>query len=250
MRSREAQPCRIGRKPHGSAGRAVAGGPQGVALVLASLLLTACATTAAGPSGPSFMSSGEPVEPPSGFSDLCRREPLNCQSVRPGAQRQNAVALTADRRALLEDVNRSVNRQILDARDVDLYGEEEFWVNPLRAGRTRAGDCEDYALAKRDLLIARGWPKESLFLAVGHHQRLGLHAVLIVRTSEGDLVLDARSPWLQRFDEAPYVWVKRQLASHSLDWVRPYQSLASPGEATGATATTARPAGSPHLKSR
>ncbi len=215
-------------------------GPCAVGLVLAAIL-SGCASQ--GPmTAVAYMPSGERVDPPSGFADLCRREPQNCRPLQHA--REVVVELTAERRLLLEDVNRRVNRGIEDATDLALYGREEFWVNPLGGGGAGLrGDCEDYALAKRDMLIERGWPSDALFLAVGYHQRLGLHAVLIARTSDGDLVLDARSPWLHPFEDAPYVWVKRQLASHSADWVRTYPARTAAELRGEATATTGRPLG-------
>lgn len=230
-----------GRQTHSAPLQTQAPRAGWVAILLAAVL-SGCATTAP-PAAVRYMAQGEAVAPPSGFSELCRREPLNCRAT--GAEEGEAfvVALTPERRRLLEEVNRSVNSAIQDAVDLDLYGQEEFWINPLGGGVGDVrGDCEDYALAKRDLLIARGWPSEALFIAVGHHQTLGLHAVLVARTSAGDLVLDARSPWLIPFGEAPYVWVKRQLTAYSASWVRTHpQRLGA--DAAGATATTGRATG-------
>jgi predicted transglutaminase-like cysteine proteinase len=107
------------------------------------------------------------------------------------------------------------------------HGVEELWIDPLAprlldAKYVADGDCEDFAIAKRDALRATGWPPESMFLAVGYHQRYGLHVALIVRTNEGDLVLDSRSPWIRSWKDTPYIWTKRQVSGNSMAWVKPY----------------------------
>ncbi len=53
----------------------------------------------------------------------------------------------------------------------------------------KAGDCEDYALAKRAALQRRGIAKSNLLLAVGRANGEA-HTVLVVRTSNGDYVMD------------------------------------------------------------
>jgi predicted transglutaminase-like cysteine proteinase len=128
---------------------------------------------------------------------------------------------------VLERVNRDVNTRIRSVSDKAAHGVEELWVDPLAArlldaGYVADGDCEDYAIAKRDALRATGWPPESMFLAVGYHQRYGLHVALVVRTTEGDLVLDSRSPWIRSWKDTPYIWTKRQLSGNAMAWVKPY----------------------------
>lgn len=56
-----------------------------------------------------------------------------------------------------------------------------------------AGDCEDYALTKRAALINAGFNSGALRIAT---TRVGkqYHAVLIVKTTSGDFILDNRKP--------------------------------------------------------
>jgi len=226
-----------------------------LAIGAAALLVAACATndvaglvsgpppaplaTTASPApyisnAPSFMESGAPEAAPSGFDDMCRRSVASClgvlypyQTVAANPSGATAVALTPARLALLERVNSEVNTRIISESDKRVHGVEEYWTDPLAPALmdpkyVAPGDCEDYALAKRDSLRARGWPAESMFLAVGYHRRYGLHVALIVRTDQGDLVLDSRSPWIRVWNDTPYIWTKRQVSGDSTAWVKPY----------------------------
>ena len=52
------------------------------------------------------------------------------------------------------------------------------------------GDCEDYVLLKRKMLIDAGWPREALLITVVRDRKGEGHAVLTVKTDKGELVLD------------------------------------------------------------
>jgi predicted transglutaminase-like cysteine proteinase len=64
-------------------------------------------------------------------------------------------------------------------------GDRDRWEADVAAG-----DCEDYALTKRRKLIALGWSARALRIAVARTASVEGHAVLVVATSQGDLVLD------------------------------------------------------------
>ena len=53
----------------------------------------------------------------------------------------------------LDEVNRRVNQTIRPQTDIEHYGIEDYWTIP----KDGKGDCEDYALLKRHLLISMGW---------------------------------------------------------------------------------------------
>jgi predicted transglutaminase-like cysteine proteinase len=90
------------------------------------------------------------------------------------------VTLTPNLLAVLKQVNHQVNRSIRPERDTT-----DVWeLNP------RSGDCEDYVLSKRSALVRMGVPAGSLRIAYTHTRRGAPHAILVVRTNEGDLVLD------------------------------------------------------------
>jgi predicted transglutaminase-like cysteine proteinase len=195
-----------------------------------------------------YMLTGDDVAAPSGFADMCRRDPDSCMPSGLVRTSGSSVRLDAVNDAALQRVNRDVNDAITPAEDKKVYGVAEMWIDPLAGlGPTAKarGDCEDYALAKRDRLLALGWPPEALFLAVGYHPQFGLHAVLIARTDRGDMVLDSRTPWINVWTDTPYIWVKRQLAANSAAWVRPYEprryTIRMASSATAADATSALP---------
>ena len=213
---------------------------KAMVLIVTATVLFPLGASAAARLGP-YMTTGENVAAPSGFAEMCQRDAGHCLTRAQGAA--PPVVLDGAHKATLERINRQVNDLITPAEDIQVYGVNEMWVNPLSAparnthARAR-GDCEDYALAKRDLLIAEGWPAEALFIAVGYHAEYGLHAVLIAHTDKGDLVLDSRTPWIEAWGDTPYVWVKRQLASNSATWVRPFQSSWSQAQASAASGST------------
>lgn len=96
--------------------------------------------------------------------------------------------------SLLNEVNRLVNRRTRYVPDIQLHGLNEYWVAADKMGDR--GDCEDYALAKRNLLLAEGVDPKALRIAVCTDETGGWHAVLTV-DAHGDhglttFVLDNR----------------------------------------------------------
>ena len=120
----------------------------------------------------------------------------------------------ADNDAYLDDVNRRINQVIAPATDLELYGVEEFWTIP-----TAKGDCEDYALLKRRVLIARGWPASALLLTVVRDQQGEGHAVLTARTNQGDFILDNKEPNVKLWHETPYRFIMRQSYMNPASWM-------------------------------
>jgi predicted transglutaminase-like cysteine proteinase len=96
------------------------------------------------------------------------------------------IALTPERMAELQQVNRYVNSAVVEVSDMEQYGREDVWMLPT-SGK---GDCEDFALLKRKMLIERGWPSSALSITVGATAEGVAHAVLMVSTVQGQLVLD------------------------------------------------------------
>lgn len=122
--------------------------------------------------------------------------------------------------ALLRHVNDTVNGAIRGVTDLEAYGVAERWAMPLTDGGLAVGDCEDYALEKRRMLLDRGVSPDALFFAVGMHPRYGRHLVLVVSTDAGDYVLDNLTSWIVRWNETGYEWRTRQRSTLSRDWVR------------------------------
>lgn len=99
--------------------------------------------------------------------------------------------------AKLKQVNSKVNRQIRWTRD----RKDEWKI------ASRRGDCEDYALTKRSQLIRMGIPASSLRMALVKTRKGEGHAVLVVRTNRGDLVLDNKTSRIRRKSQTNYHWI-------------------------------------------
>ena len=89
----------------------------------------------------------------------------------------------------LARVQESVNR-LPYVVDAVRYKQPDFWAQLNSEG----GDCEDYAIAKLRALVGLGWPIEALHLACCSTELQEYHAVLIVETPEGTIMLDNRLP--------------------------------------------------------
>ncbi|MCR6673272.1 transglutaminase-like cysteine peptidase [Devosia ginsengisoli] len=112
--------------------------------------------------------------PPIPFGFFCAAHPADCQPARA-----SSIELTDEAMAILKSANRQVNRSIRPARDA----ADAWELNPA------SGDCEDYALSKRHLLLGAGIDAGALRIGIG--EAVGeTHAVLIVITDRGPLVLD------------------------------------------------------------
>lgn len=158
-----------------------------------------------------FMRIGGLTSQPIGHYELCKRLPLEC-----AARSENAapLALTHDAWEQLVTVNASVNDRIKPLTDMEIYGKEEYWAYP-----TVFGDCEDYVLAKRRELAQAGVPLSNLLITVVRKRDGEGHAVLTVRTTGGDIVLDNLSDEVKIWSETSYTYLKRQAANHSGRWV-------------------------------
>jgi predicted transglutaminase-like cysteine proteinase len=71
---------------------------------------------------------------------------------------------TTDEAALLERVNRFVNRSVLHGEDLDVWGEADYWATPRETLGLGRGDCEDIAIAKYFGLVQLGVPSAKLRL--------------------------------------------------------------------------------------
>lgn len=157
-----------------------------------------------------FLQSFGETLPPIGYVNFCRERADECQPSRRFADR---VQLTNGKFAELKEVNKSVNDAVAPITDMDLYGEVEVWTYPVKEG-----DCEDYVLLKRRILIERGWPESTLLITVVRDENNEGHAVLTVRTDRGDYVLDNKQSKVLAWADTPYTFVKQQSARNPLVW--------------------------------
>jgi predicted transglutaminase-like cysteine proteinase len=118
----------------------------------------------------------------------------------------------------LNRVNRDVNAHIQPTPDDLAFGVEDFWALPSRDAWSR-GDCEDYVLEKRHRLLERGFPQESLSVALVRTPWGENHAVLLVETAAGVYVMDSLTSWIQPWTKIDYQWVVRQSPVDPSVWV-------------------------------
>lgn len=122
--------------------------------------------------------------------------------------KENRIEFTDDLWTLLRNVNRETNKLEYET-DQAQFGTAEYWTQ--YADRLGKGDCDDYTLTKRRLLIEAGVPYECLCPAACMLGGSG-HLVLIVRTTQGAYVLDSNldqvKPWRGlRVQGLLYEWI-------------------------------------------
>src|SRR5690606_35295126 len=133
---------------------------------------------------------------PVGHYHFCEAHPWDCGLT---VSRTDKVRLTELAWHVIEDVNATVNRRIIQVTDEKYYGRIEFWTYPKSAG-----DCEDFALLKERELQTRGFSDSDLLLTVVKKPDGSGHAPLTVHTSEGDFVLDNLDDRVRRWWDTPY----------------------------------------------
>jgi predicted transglutaminase-like cysteine proteinase len=176
---------------------------------------------------PIYVSVGETSRPPIGWLEFCNEHPKDCATT---ASAPRDVILTARAWKDLVRVNKWVNDSIQPVTDLEHWGVVEKWSYP-NDGR---GDCEDYVLLKRRMLMEAGWPREALLITVVRDKKGDGHAVLTVKTDKGDYVLDNQAENILLWSETGYRFVKRQSQSDQNLWValgdpRPATSTAAAG---------------------
>jgi predicted transglutaminase-like cysteine proteinase len=91
----------------------------------------------------------------------------------------------------LESVNRYVNARVSFVDDIRQYGVADYWTSAAETLRRGRGDCEDYAIAKLQLLRRAGFAEKDLYLVILRDAlRRADHAVLVARADGRLLVLD------------------------------------------------------------
>jgi predicted transglutaminase-like cysteine proteinase len=102
-----------------------------------------------------------------------------------------------------ELVNSQVNASVQYKTDLEQYNKPEFWVEA-----NTFGDCEDYALLKRQRLLDAGFARKDLHLACCWDETEAYHCVLLCNTSKGWFVLDNRHTWPMPPKSLSYRWDK------------------------------------------
>jgi len=172
-----------------------------------------------------FVSIGASTRPPIGWVEFCVDHPIECKAT-TSAPRD--VVLSNKAWTDLVRINKWVNENVKPMTDMDHWGVVEKWSYPDDG----YGDCEDYALLKRRMLMEAGWPREALLMTVVREKNGNGHAVLTVKSDKGEFVLDNQNESVLAWTETGYRFVKRQSQSDPNVWVslgdgRPAVSTAS-----------------------
>jgi len=146
-------------------------------------------------------------------------------------------------REKLEKVNKFFNSRILFVNDIDLWGVKDYWATPLEFLCKKAGDCEDFAIAKYFTLKAMGVAEEKLNIAYVKAIQYNIaHMVLTYYSEPGaeplviDNLIDSIDPASKRTDLMPIfsfnglgLWTAKERGkgkmAGSADRLKPWQGL-------------------------
>lgn len=157
------------------------------------------------------LSVAGPAPAPMDHTRHCLQYPDQCRAPRK-VFRGGRTTLTPERWADLVRINTEVNRAIRPEPNTRGVAHEHWVIAPS------AGDCNDYAVTKRAALLERGWPARNLLLAEvvvpsGEH-----HLVLVLRTTEGDLVADNLAASIRPLGAPRYRWLRAQSPENPQFW--------------------------------
>ncbi|MEW6438791.1 MAG: transglutaminase-like cysteine peptidase [Pseudomonadota bacterium] len=147
----------------------------------------------------SYAAIGDATSVPYGWVDFCRRYAGECDH---GQLSPLDINLSAKAFQQIDRINKWVNATIEPITDWDHWHVVDQWDYPTDG----KGDCEDYALFKRRLLIK--------------DENNEGHAILTVKTNHGEFVLDNLTDAIKPWDATPYRFVKRQSQSDENVWVQ------------------------------
>ncbi|MGN6284631.1 MAG: transglutaminase-like cysteine peptidase [Afipia sp.] len=159
-----------------------------------------------------YASLGDTARSPIGWVEFCADNPRDCPT---GNTQARDIVMTQTAWRDLVRVNRWVNDNIKPMTDMEHWGVVEKWSYPTDG----YGDCEDYVLLKRKMLIDAGWPREALLITVVRDKKNEGHAVLTVKTDKGEFVLDNQNEDIVAWTETGYRFVKRQSQTDANVWV-------------------------------
>jgi predicted transglutaminase-like cysteine proteinase len=159
-----------------------------------------------------YVSVGADTSVPYGWVEFCSRYRGECQDDDRAPQ---PIELTATAMRKIQRINAWVNKNIVAVSDLEHWGVVDRWDYPSDG----KGDCEDYALLKRRMLIEEGFPRQALLMTVVKESNGEGHAILTIKTNRGEFVLDNLSNEVKPWTKAPYRFVKRQSESNQNIWV-------------------------------
>jgi len=183
--------------------RRLVGSSVVAAMILLGGATTQARTTSTLPEDGTAAEQGAPARPVAAWTEFCVRYPAECKvnSAEPAV-----IPLTLALWRTLAVVNRQINARIEPITDMDHWGVVDRWDFPDDG----LGDCEDIQLLKRRMLIERRLPRRALLMTVVIDDIGEGHAVLMVRTDRGDLILDNKTNAVLPWERTGYSFVKRE----------------------------------------
>ncbi|MGF9760745.1 transglutaminase-like cysteine peptidase [Microvirga sp. 0TCS3.31] len=151
------------------------------------------------------------AQPTAAWSEFCERNPGECaidlaepSTIRLDERVWNAIVAT----------NKQVNTTVRPQEDIHHWGVIDRWDYP----NDGYGDCEDYQILKRRLLVEAGLPRRALRMVVVLDELGQGHAVMAVRTERGDFILDNKRDAVLPWHQTGYVYIKSE-GNQNLAWV-------------------------------
>jgi predicted transglutaminase-like cysteine proteinase len=168
-------------------------------------------TVAALPSSSNPIMSMGAAKPLLGWSKFCATASPECAI---NMAEPDVIELTPQIWKTIVSINQRVNSSIKAVTDADHWGVVDVWSFP-DDGR---GDCEDFQLLKRRLLVESGLPRRAMRMTVVIDELGEGHAVLMVRTNKGDYILDNKTSSILPWHRTGYVYIKRE-SQNAVGWV-------------------------------
>jgi predicted transglutaminase-like cysteine proteinase len=135
----------------------------------------------------------------------------------------------------LELVNNFVNHRVHYTDDSKRFGRPDVWSSANDTLRSGRGDCEDYAIAKLQMLRAAGFAQRDLYLVIVRDLvRRADHAVLIARAAGHMYLLDDGTDEVLDSKTVPDYRPILTFASYG-EWTHGYRIKEAPAVATMAS---------------
>ena len=154
-----------------------------------------------------YLNPTRPGLAPGAFVRFCVANAQDCQA----SAGEDTIATTAKDLDLLKSINTEINHSIEPRYD---QVSHDRWQADVASG-----DCEDYALTKRRRLIQAGFAPAALRIAVARTWSGEGHAVLVVRTDRGDVILDNRFDQIKRWNATDMRILKIQSGANPRLWL-------------------------------
>lgn len=159
-----------------------------------------------------FMQTGAITSQPIGHYEFCQKYRSECMVKSANTLPARVTEFGWE---TIKKINAEVNERVMPMTDLDIYGRDEVWAYPAEVG-----DCEDYVLEKRRELMKQGFSASTLLITVVRKPDGEGHAVLTVRTVDGDFILDNLADSVKIWTATPYRYMKRQADNDTGRWVK------------------------------